>query len=190
MLNLLPDGTITIEFPEPTGLVTIQPPKWGAYKRIRRERERIQEALLEKVAELDTLDAMPATDDNSEEAKEKRKELSPKYRARRHEIEALTSDSLGETWRFMLLGNRKPAQDDGAGTGTMTAPSGDFDGLAVTPRPPEDLDDWPTELFIDAADLEIGLGGAVIRTNETLLDQVHKHWGKARFRSGSTPAET
>lgn len=180
MINLLPDGTITIEFPaDPPGLVTIAVPKWGAYKRIRRERQKISDALTDKVAALKDLEPMPDAADTSDAAKAKRKKLAAAYRDRRRDVEDLAAEALIETWRFILCGNR---DDGGAGPG-------DFDGLA-TPRPPDSEDEWPSELFVDLADLEIDGVGQVVRTNDPLLDAVHKHWGKVRFRSGATPDVT
>lgn len=188
MLTFRDDGTIEIEFDGPddtTTLVTIRPPKYGAYKRIRRERERIAEALQREMDDLPVLDSMPGDSDETDEAKAKRAELRPLYRERRRLLEDMTSASLQETWRFILLGNRVPPEDDGSGTGTQTSGSGDFDGLGE-PRPPTDFDEWPAALFVDAGDLTLDSNGNVIRLNETLLDAVHKHWGKVRSRSGST----
>lgn len=187
MLTLNDDGSITIEFPPfegaDDGIVKIPPPKWGAYKRIRAERERIADELVVKVEALDPLDAMPAANDVSDDAKEKRKELNPLYRKRQRDVQDMTGDSLVATWRFILLGDRKPDE-----SGPQGSTTGSFDGLAV-PRPPDDPDEWPAELLIDAGDIDVEAGPngpRLVRTNDTLLEAVHKHWGKARFRSGPT----
>lgn len=187
MLTLNDDGSITIEFPAfegcADGKVKLPPPKWGQYKRIRGERERIAELLVEQVQDLDPLEALPAAGDLSDEAREKRKELNPKYKERQREVQDMTAQSLIDTWRFILLGDRK-ADESGAQGST----AGSFDGLAQ-PRPPDDPDEWPAELLIDAGEIDVEAGPQgprLVRTNDTLLEAVHKHWGKARFRSGPT----
>lgn len=167
MIDLRADGTITIDFDDPTGQVTIRPPKYGAFKRLRHERERLAEQMAEALAALPILDSLPAAGDQSEGAQDIRARLTPAYRARLAESQDLVADTLAATWRLIFLGH-----------------GDDFAGLA-TPAPPESADEWPAELLVDAGEIEI-VNGQPTRTNDTLLDAVFKHWGKARYRSGPT----
>ena len=61
-----------ILFEGPDGPVTIRPPSYGAFKRLRREREQLADALTEQVAQLPDLGDVPEDDDQSPEARAER----------------------------------------------------------------------------------------------------------------------
>lgn len=152
MYNLNDDtGEITIDFPD-FGTVTIKHLKFGAYRRIRAERVRIAQEGQDRMLELPDLAPLPDAGDTSATAAEDRIRLNAAYQARILEIQDITSERLTAIWRFILIGDES------------------FAG-AATPRPPEDTDEWPAEMFVD--------GG--------MLDAVMAHLGKAhRSRSGPT----
>lgn len=173
MIDLRDDGSITIDFPDPTGKVTLRAPKFGAYRRLSLERERAVGTMNEEMALLPKLDRLPkkVTDDLSDEEIERRQEererLAPLYRARISQVGDLSSKALETVWRFILIG------------------TDDFKALA-DPIPPDDVDEWPIELLVDTGDIELNDDGDPVRTNPTILDSVMRHWGKARYRSGPT----
>jgi hypothetical protein len=173
MIDLRDDGTITIEFPDPTGTVTLRPPKFGAYRRLAMERERAIGTMNEEIALLPKLDPLPRKADEDTPPDEvdrrqaERERLAPIYRARVFQVQDLSTKALEAVWRFILIG------------------TDDFVALA-DPVPPADVDEWPIELLVDTGDVEVNDDGDLVRTNPTILDSVMRHWGKARYRSGPT----
>lgn len=166
-------GAILIDDFEPA--VTIRPPKFGHLKRLRAERDRIGDADHREVLLLPALEEIPeAKDDETPEEKEERLRIKIAIRDRAREIERIHYEHMVEIWRFIMVG----------------ASDGSCVGLA-SPAPPENPDDWPADLIFDTHDgMRIDADGRLILQEETLLDRVFHHWGKARSRSGSTPAPT
>lgn len=171
MIDLRDDGTITIEFPEPTGKVTVRQPTWGGYKRLRAEHERLAEEAREEIAALPKLEPMPDAKDESEEATATRERITPSYVRRVSEVQEIASTMLAKMWRLILIG------DEG------------FKGLA-TPTPPDDPDEWPVELLVDAAEWgerEVDGKTERYRTNDAFIEQWFRHVGKVgHSRSGPT----
>lgn len=145
-------GEITIEFPD-FGTVTIKHLKFGAYRRIRAERQRVAQDITAQITALPDLPPIPTADDASPEASTERARLVSAYQERLLQAQDLQSDGLARIWRFILLGDES------------------FAGVA-TPKPPDDTDDWPAELFVDT----------------DMLEAVMVHMGKAR-RSPSGPTQ-
>lgn len=166
MIELKDDGRVIMDFP--TGPVTIKPPTWGAYKRIRAERQRLVDEMQERIDAKEPLEPLPDAGDTSADAQIDRAKRIPLWVARRDENQEIVADTLGKVWQFIMC---SPGEN-----------------LAESP-PPADPDDWPTELLLDAGDFEI-VGDRAVRTNETILEAVMQHWGKARWRSGATPILT
>lgn len=169
------DGTIAIDFPNPTGKVILRPPKYGAYRRLQGERQRAMAEMTEQIAALPPLEELPKDSDAETpeqlEANQKaRQRLGPIYQERVLEVQDLQVDALRKVWKLILIGT--------------AGENGDFASLA-TPPPPDDPDEWPIELLVDAGDLVV-VGGKLTRTNPTVIDTVLRHWGKAHFRSGPT----
>lgn len=158
MINFLPDGTTVIDFP--AGPVTLKSPVWGSYKRIRAERERIADEANTRLQALPDLPTMPDATDDSEEAQAKRVEMTAIYRQRVAEVEEITAETLFRTWRFIICGD------------------GSFAGLG-TPKPSDDMDEWPLDLIVDAGEFEV-VNGVRTRTNTPIIDQFFSHLGRAR----------
>lgn len=180
MIELRDDGTVTIDFPDPTGKVTLRPPKYGAYRRLQNERQREVGNMTEKAALLPKLDPIPRdqsddTPETIEKNQEERRRLGPIYQARILEMQDYSVDALANVWRMILLGS--------------SGPDGDFAPLATAEDGktiPEDRDDWPIELLVDVSDLIVNDDGTVTRADPPILDTVLRHWGKARWGSGRT----
>lgn len=128
------NGEIQIDFPDaPT--VTIKPLKFGAYRRIRAEQNRIATENQAKQEALPPLDEMPPNDDTSPEATTKRARVIFSAQMRLSEAQDLLAESLVAIWKFILLGNEQ------------------FQGCAM-PRPSEDPDEWPMEMLVDRTMLD------------------------------------
>lgn len=172
MIDLRDDGTMVIDFPDPTGKVTVRQPTWGGYKRLRREHETLAQGARDAIAALPKLDAMPDAGDDSDEAAATRERLTPEYVRRVGEVQEIASEMLAKIWRLILLG----------------AEDGSLRGLA-TPAPPEDPDEWPVEILVDAAEWDVR-DGERVRTNDAFIEQWFRHVGKVgRSRSGPTQLE-
>lgn len=148
-------GLILIEFPNNL-LVTLRPPTYGGFKRVRRERERLNEAAHAQVAALPEIPEAGETEGVDD--------APTRARLGRERVVALEEINLAaaeQFWRFVLCG------DD------------TFKGLA-DPLPPvgppgAEFDDWPADLLYDTHNALTELG---------LIDRVFASWGKARSRSG------
>lgn len=159
MLTYLDSGEIIIDdFPD--GEVTVRPPRFGAMKRLRAERARLARAGETQIA---AWDAEHPTGDDDE----------PEVRARRATdrllaVEAINLDAAAEWWKLVLLG------DDS------------FAGLADG-KVPADTDDWPASLIYDFRPiLKADAPVEAVLEAQPLVDQVFRHWGKGRSRSGAT----
>lgn len=160
MIELKDDGSAVMDFP--SGPVTIKPPTWGAYKRIRAQRAKLTEEMQTALDAAEPLDPLPDAEDQSADAQITRGLLIPKYIARRDQNQEIVAGMLAKLWQFIML-----------------------DENLADPKPPTDPDDWPTELLLDAGEFEM-VGDRAVRTNDTILESVLMHWGKARWRSGGT----
>lgn len=132
-------------------VVILRPPKYGALKRLRAERERLNEAAYARMAELPEIPAAGETegvDDPGTRARLARERVAA--------VAEINLDAAVSFWRFVMFG------DD------------TFKGLAE-PAPPDDVDEWPAALIMDARDITTEIG---------LVDRVFNHWGKVRSRSG------
>jgi hypothetical protein len=170
LIDLKDNGDIEIEFDDKT--VTIRPPRYGALKRLDRERERISDIVAEKIAAFDKLDPIPkAADDETDEQRAERVRIVKLHRERVDQINQLNVESMIEMWTFILFGHGE-----------------DFKGLAQ-PEPPRDPDEWPGSLIFDHHEL-FSMNGDQLVANASLLDRVFLHWKKVRYRPGLQAAPT
>lgn len=173
-------GDIVIDFPD--GPVRVKPPRFGAMKRLRAERHRLAWESEDAIAAWETdhpEPALPALLEDGTTDVAATAEWSRVVTRRRSERDAFQEttqlDGSVRWWRLCLEG------DD------------TFKGLAVDPVP-ADADDWPGDLLYDfrpvvrkpVAELTV----EELEELQPTIDQVFRHWGKARSRSGRTNGQT
>lgn len=167
-------GNIVIDFE--TGPVTVRPPKFGAMRRLRAERSRINLAGRAKMEAWDAEHAPPAPEGEDappEDPLEQARLLVERSLAQ----EEVNLDGAVEWWSLVLKG------DD----------NGSFVSLVDAGTVPDDSDDWPADLLYDFRPTVRGnvadLSSEEINALQPVIDQIFRHWGKARFRSGPTPGQ-
>lgn len=152
-------GNIVIDFPDAPHkedrIVTVRPPKYGALKRLRAEREKIANEANRQMEDLPEIPA-PIESDDPELVKADAEERTKLGNERLKAITEINEQTMATWWKFVLSG------DDA------------FAGLADRPIP-ADVDDWPSELLIDFRESPL---------MPMIVDRMFQHWGKVRSRSG------
>ena len=171
MIEFRADGTTVIQFPD--GPVTLKSPSWGVYRRMQAERSRIGAEVRARTDELRKELQGPPADDTSEDAVAARASILERSAEIVERANQIAHEALEQTWRLVLFG------------GTVEGTT--FNGLA-DPKPPQDADDWPAVLFVDAGEFEdqtINGQTVRVRTNPVILDQIFAHLGKAQVSSST-----
>ncbi len=172
MIDFLDDGSLQIDFGEgvPT---TIQPPKFGAMKRLRAERDKLAINGAKMIAALggepeppeipEPVEGEELPEQSDDERRMAAIDLATRQREYNRAVEEINLNVSVQWWRLVLIGDET------------------FKGLA-SPAPPDDPDEWPAGLLFDIKPIPRNADGSInfAGIEPSLLDRIFQHWGKAR----------